>query len=286
MYRYSIFGSYKKLLIGISLAVLLLGCNESENNSKAEKMNSTTLAISESTRQSLEKIKNHRILFAHHSVGENILNGLKVLAKELSIDFKVTSINDIPLTNKYKFVDFHPGKNGQPKTKVDGFVNKLENPGSEYVPDIALMKFCYVDFLKETDVDVVFTYYKKNLMMLKKKRPDIKFVHFTVPLMKRSYDIKEKLMRLIGREHWIDITNVKRAKFNELLFNSFSNDPIFDIAKIESTRLDGNREEFLYKGKKYNSLVPEYTDDGGHLNKLGQRVVAKEFIHFLADSLR
>ena len=48
------------------------------------------------------------------------------------------------------------------------------------------MKFCYVDFLKETDVNDVFTHYKKNLIILKNKRPDIKFVHFTVPLMKRS----------------------------------------------------------------------------------------------------
>ena len=150
----------------------------------------------------------------------------------------------------------------------------------------SFMKFCYVDFLKETDVDDVFTHYKKNIIILKNKRPDIKFVHFTVPLMKRSDEIKAKIMRLLGRDHWIDITNVKRAKFNELLLNTFSNDPVFDIAKIESTRLNGDRQEFLYNDKKYNSLVPEYTDDGGHLNKLGQRVVAKEFIQFLAKSLR
>ena len=276
-----------KLLIGISLTMLLLGCNDSvNNNSKVEKMNGTTLAISETTRQSIEKIKNYRILFAHHSVGENILNGLKNIAKEVGVEFKVEQIGTKPLTSRNKFVELAPGKNTHPKTKVDGFVAKLEKLGSEYVPDIAFMKFCYVDFLKETDVDDVFTHYKKNLIMLKNKRSDIKFVHFTVPLMKRSDDIKARLMRLVGRDHWIDVTNVKRAKFNELLLKTFSNDPVFDIAKIESTRLDGSREEFLYKDKKYNSLVPEYTDDGGHLNKLGQHVVATKFIHFLANSLR
>ena len=38
MYRYNVFENFKRLLIGICLAVLLLGCNESaNNNSKAEK---------------------------------------------------------------------------------------------------------------------------------------------------------------------------------------------------------------------------------------------------------
>ena len=276
-----------KLLICISFAILLHGCNESVNsNSKAVKMNDGTLEITETTRQALMKIKNHRILFAHHSVGGNILTGLKNIAKESGVDFKVDRISTTPLTSRNKFVDLIPGKNTQPKTKIDGFVDKLGNLGSEYVPDIAFMKFCYVDFLKETDVDDVFTHYKKNIIMLKNKRPDIKFVHFSVPLMKRSDDIKAKMMRLVGRDHWIDITNVKRAKFNQLLFKTFSNVPIFDIAKIESTHPDGHREEFLFNGKTYNSMVPEYTDDGGHLNELGQRIVAKEFIHFLADSLK
>ena len=108
MCGYIILGRSTKLLISISLAILLHGCNESANsNYKAIEMNDGTLAITETTRQALIKIKDHRILFAHHSVGGNILNGLKVLAKESSVDFKVTNINGLSLTNKYKFVDFH-----------------------------------------------------------------------------------------------------------------------------------------------------------------------------------
>lgn len=276
----------KTLVLGICFSLFLYGCNDNlENeNMEAVEMNNVP-SISESTRKELRAIQNKKIIFAHHSVGKNILDGLHDIMMEAGIDINVVSINHNVPKDKLKFVDFNPGKNTQPKTKIDSFVSKIQELGSDYVPDIAFMKFCYIDFLQETDVDAVFTYYKKNLIMLKNKRPDIKFVHFTAPLMKRSDDFKVKIMRLIGRDHWIDVTNVKRAKFNELLLKTFSNDPVFDIAKIESTHLDGSRQEFLYKEQTYNSMVPEYTDDGGHLNILGQRVVAKEFIHFLAHSL-
>lgn len=277
----------KKLILGMSISLFLYGCNNNwaDENKEVIEMDNI-FSVSETTKKELRAIQNKKIIFAHHSVGKNIIDGLNDISVEAGVNINITSINNITSKSNLKFVDFNPGRNTQPKTKIDGFVKKIQTLSPYYTPDIAFIKFCYIDFLKSTDVDDVFTYYKENILILKNKRPDIKFVHFTVPLMRRSNDIKAELMRLIGREHWIDITNVKRAKFNELLLNTFSNDHIFDIAMIESTRLNGDREEFLFKDKKYNSMVPEFTDDGGHLNKLGQRVVANKLIHFLADSLK
>lgn len=284
--KYSFVRYLKTLALYVSFSLFLYGCSDSQAPEDKEKdVMSNISLISESTIKELRTIQNIKIMFAHHSVGENILDGLQDIATEAGIDVNVVSINNAMSMEKHKFVDFKPGKNTQPETKIDGFVNKIQKLGTEYVPDIAFMKFCFIDFSPETDVDTLFTYYKNNIIALKKKRPEITFVHITVPLMTKPENIKTWIKRFFGQEVWIDASNVKRAKFNELLFKSFADDPIFDLAKIESTHLDGSREEFLYNGKTYYSLISKYTNDGSHLNKLGQRLVATKFIHFLANSL-
>lgn len=65
----------------------------------------------------------------------------------------------------------------------------------------------------------------------------------------------------------------------------FPEDLVFDIALIESTGPDGGRERFFKNGTAYYSMSPRYTDDGGHLNRLGQRVAASELTLFLANVL-
>jgi len=60
-----------------------------------------------------------------------------------------------------------------------------------------------------------------------------------------------------------------RGEFNRLLRERYAEDPIFDLAAVTSTYPDGRRETFTLDGKTYESLVPAYTDDGGHLNAVG-----------------
>lgn len=271
---------------GIILSANLTGCNNSHDESNKEvDMKVDLLPISDTIRQALSKIKDKKIVFAHHSVGGNLLDGIESLAKEVGVKFSVDNLESVSLGNQNAFIEFTPGKNQQPYTKVDGFVEQLEKLNQEFIPDVAFMKFCFIDFSPETNVDKVFNYYKKNIEKLKNKKSRTLFVHFTVPLMESPNDIKSRIKRFLGRDVWVDTSNVTRAKFNELLFKSFPNDPIFDIAKFESTRLDGNRQTFSYKGKTYYSLISEYTDDGSHLNKFGQRFVALEFVKFIAATI-
>ena len=259
----------KTLALVASLSLFLYGCNDSQSSENTDviEMNNI-IPISESTKQHLRKIKNYNIIFAHHSVGKNILDGLHDIATEANIKINFVSIQYKMSKDKQYFADFYPGKNEQPKTKVDDFVSKIEEISSEYKPDIAFMKFCYIDILQDTNVEAVFAHYQKNILMLKKKKPDITFIHFTAPLRSGA-----------------DINNVKRGRFNELLTKTFESARVFDLAKIESTRLDGSREEFLYNGKRYYSMSPEYTTDAGHLNKFGRRIVATEMINFLGKMI-
>lgn len=277
-------------VLSVCLLVFMMSCNKSHtSDNKAVAMNNKNVHIPEKTRNALESTKDKSIIFLHHSVGGNILNGLRVLAEESGVGIKIQTVRNEPiasekeLTSIKKIIDITGGKNGQPKTKVDSFVEQIKGLNTNIVPDIAFMKFCYVDFNPNTDVNEIFSYYKKNIETLKNERPNVKLAHFTVPLKARPNNIKDKINRLLGRLVWEDTSNVKRAEFNKLLFEAFPQDPIFDIARIESTLSDGTRSSFVQDGRTYYSLASEYTDDGGHLNTLGQRRVAMEIAEFLAE---
>ncbi|MBW2608023.1 MAG: hypothetical protein JRD05_10355 [Deltaproteobacteria bacterium] len=60
-------------------------------------------------------------------------------------------------------------------------------------------------------------------------------------------------------------------------------EPVFDIAKIESTFPNGTRCSFTKDGKTYYSMVPEYTYDSGHLNETGRKKVAEQLLILLAQ---
>ena len=261
----------------------MVGCDKSPNpDNKAAVMNSTNMLISEKTRNALESTKNKSIIFLHHSVGGNILTGLQELAKESGVGIKIQRVRNAPISNDKVIINITGGKNGQPKTKVDSFVEQIKGLNSNVVPDIAFMKFCFVDFNPSTDVEELFSYYQKNIESLMKNRPDITFAHLTVPLYERPHSIKDKIKRLIGRYVWEDSSNIKRAEFNKLLFEAFPKDLIFDIARVESTLPDGTRSSFEKDGNTYYSLASEYTNDGGHLNVLGQRRAAIGIAEFIA----
>jgi lysophospholipase L1-like esterase len=57
---------------------------------------------------------------------------------------------------------------------------------------------------------------------------------------------------------------------------------LFDLALVEATRPDGQRQVVEWKGRAVEAMTPAYTDDGGHLNAEGRRRVASALVTFLA----
>ncbi len=273
----------------ISCILLIASCNnlQDQNNTSLKNMEPKDIPLNDATIQALQTVSNSRVLFAHHSVGRNILEGLEEIIQEAELDAEnlIKVVENSVTDNRPVLAHTKPGKNGQPDTKVDGFtetIRKLDN----FKPQMAAMKFCFVDFNPHTDVDQVFDYYRNNIEALKKERPDVVFAHVTAPLKKRSEKLKQRINRLLGRMVWSDESNLKRAEFNKRLYETYRNEPIFDLARVESTKPDGSREKHNYKGQEFYSLVPEYTYDGGHLNDLGKRVVAIEMARFLDETIR
>jgi len=231
-----------------------------------------------------ESLSAKRIFFGHQSVGYNIIEGIQDLQgdKEGS-KIAISEISDQSDIFSYGINHFKVGSNKDPISKIEAFkqfVQKIK-PGEG---DVVFFKLCYVDIIPETKIHEVFSAYKETMLVLKEQYPGAKFVHVTVPLGISIPTWKTKIKQLLGISIWGFENNIARNQYNDLLIEEYDGkEPIFDLAKIESTYPDGSRSIFKDSGKEYYSLVPEYTYDYGHLNELGRGRVAKELLVALVN---
>ncbi len=146
------------------------------------------------------------------------------------------------------------------------------------------MKLCYVDIGPDTDAAALFARYQGALDALRQKHPRTTFVHVTVPLAAVQRGPKAWAKRLLGRPVYGTADNARREEYNALLRAAYGGrEPVFDLAALESTRPDGSRETFEHDGRQVPALVPEYTDDGGHLNGPAAERVARQLVALLAS---
>lgn len=256
-------------LLAIILIAVAYGCERERDAMKAIQINLAELKIV--PQRNWDKLAGKKIYFGHQSVGFNIIEGISEIISELpNIKLNIQEINQPGSFNQPVFVHSRVGKNLNPISKCDDFKRMMEN-GIGDNADLAFFKFCYVDINKDTNLDSVFKYYVQTISYLKEKYLKVIFIHFTVPLC-------------VNANSKVELNNVKRNDFNKLLKEKFMQDGlIFDLARYESTNLEGNERFFELQGKKYNSLLPEYSYDGGHLNKMGRVIIAKYFLSFLTE---
>jgi hypothetical protein len=231
-----------------------------------------------------EILAQKKIYFGHMSVGYNIIDGLKDIIKEnRHIELNIVETTD--------YVDFkvpllahsRVGKNTDPLSKMNAFSNIMKR-GVGGKADIAFLKFCYIDFMADANVEKIFNEYRETISELKQAYPEITFIHTTVPLTARQTGPKAWIKKIMGKAVWGVDDNIKKNKFNQLLRDQYrDSDPIFDIEEIESTYPDGRRKVSVRNGIIYYSMVPEYTDDGGHLNELGRKKVGEQLLIMLAN---
>ena len=230
----------------------------------------------------LKHIAKQRIFFGHQSVGMNILEGLKQLSAMAGVPVKILETKKAsevgPSTIGHTFI----AKNGDPFLKLKSFGQALgiESAGL----DVALMKFCYVDFTANTDVKALFARYRATIGDLKARNPGTTFVHVTAPLTTVQSGFKGTLKKLFGIAPYGAIENIRREEYNELLRKAYrGREPIFDLARVESTAPDGTAVTNKWKGSIAPAMDPEYTEDGGHLNAAGKLRAARELVSILAS---
>lgn len=219
------------------------------------------------------KLSDKRIFFGHQSVGYNIIDGIITLKNE-------SNSNSIIVLETKDSLDFQDplfahskiGKNMDPKSKIDDFVNILEG-GLVDAVDIALMKLCYVDINNHTDINELFEYYQSAINLLQKEYPHIKIIHCTVPLTTKTKGLKGLAKVILKMDD-----NVYRDKYNQLMRDHYDPNILFDIAKIEATFRDGTSNRYL---NGIPGLISEYSSDGRHLNQQGRLLIANELMRKL-----
>lgn len=261
-------------------STFILGCNGDRMDGKKPAYHSVR-EVSASTWKSLS---GKRIYFGHQSVGANILEGMRdVMEENPQIELNLVEMTDPSVFNTPAFAHSKVGKNTDPKSKCRAFSDLL-NRGIGSKIDIALLKFCYIDVTTSTDVDEVFQEYRNTVASLRQKFPHVVFIHLTVPLTTIETGIKASIKRIIGMKLNGYDENIRREELNTKLRAEYGKkEPLLDIAQLESTYPDGTRLTFTAAGRTYSSMVPEYTDDGGHLNQKGRRIVAEQLLVLLAN---
>lgn len=234
-------------------------------------------------RGTLEKLSARRIFFGHQSVGFNILDGVDTLGRETpGAGLRIVETGDPSAFDAPVLAHARVGKNGNPEAKIAAFGRYLDS-GIGNRADIALFKFCYVDFKPGTDPDKVFEAYREAVRSWKERYPGLVFVHVTVPLTTFDTRMATRLKGLAARLLGKTDPNVVQDRMNERIRKEYGGrDPVFDLAAIESATPAGNPVTIRSGGRNYPTLYPGYTTDGGHLNDLGKRVVAGRLLEFLA----
>jgi len=223
-----------------------------------------------------------KVFFAHQSVGANILQGVEELAAEDGVPhLRVVRSSSPQAVDGPAIVETPIGTNGDPSSKARGFSAAMEQ-GFGSAGGIAMYKYCYLDFSPSTDVQAVFSEHRGVVDRLRAAHPGVTIVHVTAPLTTSESPARALVKRLLGKPGVV-AANQKRNEFNALVRETYgSREPVFDLGAIESTRPDGTRSYERMGRDTVYTLASEYTDDGGHLNRLGRRVAATRLLQLLS----
>jgi hypothetical protein len=231
----------------------------------------------------LTRLRSRTVFFGHQSVGMNVLDGVQLLASQLGTEVRIVELRPGEAVPPGSLAHAWVGKNHDPASKIEAFaraVDSLPAPGV----DIALVKLCYVDFTSDTDAAAVLALYRVGIEGLQRRHPGTTFVHVTAPVSMLEHGAKALLKQAMGKAPYGLVENVRREEYNQLLRQSYEGkEPIFDLARLESTAPDGRVETVEWKGRRVPAMVPAYTDDGGHLNREGKLLAARALVSLLAS---
>jgi hypothetical protein len=280
-------GTAKKRILAVALVAvgcISLGVFIVEGNSPVRFEQVALPSLQDVSDSAWERLSQKRIYFGHQSVGFNIITGIEDLMKaNPRIRLNILETDNHEDLNVPIFSHSKVGRNKHPQSKIDAFVAGMDK-GIAGKADIAFFKFCYADVGAETDVNQVFSEYKRAMSDLRKRYPGTTFVHVTVPLTLVQTGIKAGIKRLIGKPiHGYD-DNPARSLYNTMLRREYEGrEPLFDLAKTEAASPRGKRALFTKEGITFHGMFPAYTYDGGHLTEQGRVAAAQQLLILLAD---
>lgn len=274
----------ERVVRGVGIAVLLTACSRGEMNESYSPSSDTPPSAAD-MQSVIATVAATRVYFGHQSVGANILQGVRDLETSTpTAKINITETRDLDSAPGTGIIEFYIGENGHPDSKDRDFASVIDHAATR-VPALALFKYCFLDITPQTDVAKLFAAHRDSVRAMQRRHPELVFVHTTSPLTTVETGPKLILKRLLQKPTARE-TDRKRNEFNALVRREFAGEPIFDIARIESTRPAGSRSFFRDGSDTVFTLAPELTDDGGHLNATGRRLAAAELLSVLARAAR
>jgi hypothetical protein len=235
-----------------------------------------------SPRQRWSIITSRTVYFGHQSIGSAVVSGVEELAQEHLVPLRVVHTREPATVTGPAFVHFLAGQNRDYASKNAAVLRLLESRTRAQKP-VLLLKYCYVDLNSPADYPRMFEAYHDTVEAIRFEHPDVTVVHATVPLTTVESAFKSGAMQFAGRPTRREAA-IARHRYNELVRTEFSDvEPIFDLAKVEATQLDGTLAGFIAGGSMIETLAPHNTEDGSHLNARCQRAAAEKLLDVLSD---
>lgn len=224
-------------------------------------------------------VANQRIVFAHQSVGNDILNGVQTLTQQQGQALPIVEASQAP-EQWQGIAHFKVGENGKPEGKIEQFAATIGADAFAQA-DVAMLKLCYIDFNGgAVDPEKIATNYADTIERLQAQYPQTRFIAMTAPLTTIQTGPKAWVKKVLGKAPAGYEDNLRRQVFNQRIRERFSGDALFDVARLEAS---SGAETFEYQSRQIEALNPSYTYDGGHLGEQGKAVIATEFVRFLAS---
>jgi hypothetical protein len=231
-------------------------------------------------RAQLRRLREKRIFFAHQSVGEDLLDGLRQLGArhpELAPTFAESSTPGALRPGRWAHV--RVGANGDPLGKLR-HLRALVDGGIGATADVVLFKLCYADVGAGTPVESLVRELAVAFRTLRTRHPATTFVAMTVPLTAAQRGPKAALKRLLGRPPGGAAENARRQALNGRIRTSLA--AVFDLAHFESLDPAGQRAEVALGHQRVPVLARENTSDGGHLVPEARVRIARRLVEFVA----
>jgi hypothetical protein len=239
-------------------------------------------ATSGVTAGELERVSRTRVFFGHQSVGMNVLDGVPAVYAAHGLASPVIAQDSVTPGPSGGFVDHRfLGRNEDPLGKIKDF-DAVLRAGVGQQAGVAMMKFCYIDITSSTDVEALFTTYRRTMITLERDFPGVSFVAVTVPLTTEQGMLAKVKNLVRGSDRMSAAENVVRERLNTLIRQQYTGARLFDLAAAESTAPDGSRVAGTAGGQPYFALYDGYSSDGAHLNAAGSQVVAAAWLRAVA----
>jgi hypothetical protein len=239
------------------------------------------VAADASTRDELARLSQRRIFFGHQSIGKNLLDGLQRLAAEEGAPLKIVETTEPGRVSPGTVAHALIGQNEDPAGKIADF-ERIMSSGMAEAVDVAFMKLCAADIDENTkDVAALFAVYRETMRNLRARYPQTTFLHVTVPIVSGEPWLKALVKPLLRRTRNAQ-DNARREEFNALMRQAYGGkEPLFDMARAESTWPDGRPETTALWFSRVPAMVPTYTTDSAHLSSFGGVHLARELVSIL-----